>query len=58
MTCRINLDSKVVGPIDLPEGEKWVSQYEGEPDSIHGWWVGLIYSPLNASGNPHNHNGS
>jgi hypothetical protein len=37
MTCRINLDSKMVGPIDLPEGEKWVFQYEGEPDSIHGW---------------------
>ncbi len=36
-TRRINLDSKMVGPIDLPEGEKWVFQYEGEPDSIHGW---------------------
>ena len=37
MTCRINLDSEMVGPIDLEEGEKWVFQYEGEPDSIHGW---------------------
>ena len=37
LTCRINLDSKIVGPRDLPEGEKWVFQYEGEPDSIHGW---------------------
>ena len=29
LTCRINLDSKIVGPRDLPEGEKWVFQYEG-----------------------------
>ena len=37
LTCRISLDSKIVGPRDLPEGEKWVFQYEGESDSIHGW---------------------
>ena len=37
MTCRINLDNNMFGPIELPEGERWVVQYEGEPDSIHGW---------------------
>ena len=37
MTCRINLDSKMVGPIELPGRERWVFRYEGEPDSIHGW---------------------
>ena len=37
MTCRINLDSKMVGPIDPPGGDQWVFQYEGEPDSIHAW---------------------
>ena len=34
--CRIHLDSEVVGPIELPEGDKWVFQYEGQPDSVYG----------------------
>ena len=37
MTCRINLASKMVGPIELLEGERWVFHYEGEPGSIRGW---------------------
>ena len=36
LACRIHLDSEVVVPIELPEGDKWVFQYEGQPDPIYG----------------------
>ena len=37
VTCRITLDSEMVGPVELPERGRWVLHYDGEPGSIHGW---------------------
>ena len=33
--CKIHLESEVVGQVELPKGEKWVFQYEGQPNSIY-----------------------